>query len=135
MKRDKRCVRASFCFSSRRRHTSFSRDWSSDVCSSDLPASNNRTDGRANSTCGKKNTDAGSCALTHGKYSFAKNCQQREDPTTQPPSGFHKQQSQHARSSFYVACPFDCLADTQSAADSELTLLARRTFGQTHACN
>src|SRR5690606_40306371 len=25
-------------FSSRRRHTSFSRDWSSDVCSSDLPA-------------------------------------------------------------------------------------------------
>src|SRR6266700_7144326 len=26
----------SFCVSSRRRHTSFSRDWSSDVCSSDL---------------------------------------------------------------------------------------------------
>src|SRR5690606_40891422 len=33
---------SSFCrcffFSSRRRHTRFSRDWSSDVCSSDLPA-------------------------------------------------------------------------------------------------
>src|SRR5690606_24152503 len=28
-----------FCFSSRRRHTRFSRDWSSDVCSSDLAAS------------------------------------------------------------------------------------------------
>src|SRR5690606_39587725 len=27
-----------FCFSSRRRHTRFSRDWSSDVCSSDLRA-------------------------------------------------------------------------------------------------
>src|SRR5690606_40055839 len=27
----------SFFFSSRRRHTRFSRDWSSDVCSSDLP--------------------------------------------------------------------------------------------------
>src|SRR5690606_39337965 len=27
-----------FCFSSRRRHTRFSRDWSSDVCSSDLEA-------------------------------------------------------------------------------------------------
>src|SRR5207302_2241952 len=27
-----------FFFSSRRRNTSFSRDWSSDVCSSDLPA-------------------------------------------------------------------------------------------------
>src|SRR5690606_39179337 len=29
-----------FFFSSRRRHTRFSRDWSSDVCSSDLPAFN-----------------------------------------------------------------------------------------------
>src|SRR6266511_5737984 len=29
-------IRACFFFSSRRRHTSFSRDWSSDVCSSDL---------------------------------------------------------------------------------------------------
>src|SRR5690606_15920333 len=31
-----RCDRALFFFSSRRRHTRFSRDWSSDVCSSDL---------------------------------------------------------------------------------------------------
>src|SRR5687768_15436072 len=30
-------VHAVFFFSSRRRHTSCSRDWSSDVCSSDLP--------------------------------------------------------------------------------------------------
>src|SRR5690606_40723736 len=30
----------SFFFSSRRRHTRFSRDWSSDVCSSDLVSSN-----------------------------------------------------------------------------------------------
>src|SRR6266511_5841196 len=30
---------AGFFFSIRRRHTRFSRDWSSDVCSSDLPAS------------------------------------------------------------------------------------------------
>src|SRR5690606_39528031 len=29
-------IRAFFFFSSRRRHTRFSRDWSSDVCSSDL---------------------------------------------------------------------------------------------------
>src|SRR5690606_39285770 len=29
-------LRVVFCVSSRRRHTSFSRDWSSDVCSSDL---------------------------------------------------------------------------------------------------
>src|SRR5690606_40128477 len=31
-----RTSRAIFFFSSRRRHTRFSRDWSSDVCSSDL---------------------------------------------------------------------------------------------------
>src|SRR5690606_39468283 len=30
------CFRFLFFFSSRRRHTRFSRDWSSDVCSSDL---------------------------------------------------------------------------------------------------
>src|SRR5690606_41162541 len=35
---DTRCLRLAdrFFFSSRRRHTRFSRDWSSDVCSSDL---------------------------------------------------------------------------------------------------
>src|SRR5690606_40699798 len=31
-----------FFFSSRRRHTRFSRDWSSDVCSSDLSSSSTR---------------------------------------------------------------------------------------------
>src|SRR5690606_40743110 len=31
-----------FFFSSRRRHTRFSRDWSSDVCSSDLPRPSSR---------------------------------------------------------------------------------------------
>src|SRR5690606_40615232 len=31
-----RLLSSSFFFSSRRRHTRFSRDWSSDVCSSDL---------------------------------------------------------------------------------------------------
>src|SRR5690606_40835532 len=31
-----------FFFSSRRRHTRFSRDWSSDVCSSDLVGTNNK---------------------------------------------------------------------------------------------
>src|SRR5690606_40928441 len=32
------CYGCVFFFSSRRRHTRFSRDWSSDVCSSDLPS-------------------------------------------------------------------------------------------------
>src|SRR5699024_11968724 len=31
-----RCLRSSFFFSRRRRHTRSKRDWSSDVCSSDL---------------------------------------------------------------------------------------------------
>src|SRR2546429_3586669 len=31
------CLSSFFFFSSRRRHTRCSRDWSSDVCSSDLP--------------------------------------------------------------------------------------------------
>src|SRR5690606_40819326 len=35
-------VRFVFFFSSRRRHTRFSRDWSSDVCSSDLPEGRRR---------------------------------------------------------------------------------------------
>src|SRR5690606_40944150 len=39
-----------FFFSSRRRHTRFSRDWSSDVCSSDLVERRDRLDStRANS--------------------------------------------------------------------------------------
>src|SRR5690606_40667894 len=36
-----------FFFSSRRRHTIFSRDWSSDVCSSDLPHQLVSTRGRS----------------------------------------------------------------------------------------
>src|SRR5690606_39396653 len=35
-----------FFFSSRRRHTRFSRDWSSDVCSSDLEAVGDLTQGQ-----------------------------------------------------------------------------------------
>src|SRR5690606_40602706 len=34
------CIFVCFFFSSRRRHTRFSRDWSSDVCSSDLEVMN-----------------------------------------------------------------------------------------------
>src|SRR5256885_4544298 len=36
--RERRLYRCSFFFSSRRRHTRLQGDWSSDVCSSDLPA-------------------------------------------------------------------------------------------------
>src|SRR5690606_40208100 len=41
-----------FFFSSRRRHTSFSRDWSSDVCSSDLSAAF-ESHGRSSSASGR----------------------------------------------------------------------------------
>src|SRR5690606_40560553 len=39
-------VLRSFFFSSRRRHTRFSRDWSSDVCSSDLAGGERAAAGR-----------------------------------------------------------------------------------------
>src|SRR5690606_41029706 len=39
---------SSFFFSSRRRHTRFSRDWSSDVCSSDLVTEEFIVEGTAN---------------------------------------------------------------------------------------
>src|SRR5690606_12377396 len=42
-----------FLFSSRRRHTSFSRDWSSDVCSSDLIPAQVGCDAGENVTCPK----------------------------------------------------------------------------------
>src|SRR5690606_40611192 len=42
-----------FFFSSRRRHTSFSRDWSSDVCSSDL--SRHVTGDKKTNKCQKNN--------------------------------------------------------------------------------
>src|SRR5690348_3934755 len=40
-----------FFFSSRRRHTSWTGDWSSDVCSSDLKTPWNRSTRPSNSTC------------------------------------------------------------------------------------
>src|SRR2546430_12660239 len=49
-----------FFFSSRRRHTRFDCDWSSDVCSSDLVGTN---DG----TVSARNTDTGSYLLTLAK--------------------------------------------------------------------
>src|SRR5690606_1468305 len=50
------CIRRiSFCFffSSRRRHTRFSRDWSSDVCSSDLVSPRARASGSLRTLSGK----------------------------------------------------------------------------------
>src|SRR5690606_39278276 len=47
-----------FFFSSRRRHTRFSRDWSSDVCSSDLDRSApSRMGGRRRSAHSRSNSD------------------------------------------------------------------------------
>src|SRR5256886_11258248 len=47
-----------FFFSSRRRHTRFDCDWSSDVCSSDLlrPSNRARCDGSASSPCSLAST-------------------------------------------------------------------------------
>src|SRR5690606_40538191 len=53
-----------FFFSSRRRHTRFSRDWSSDVCSSDLPVEGPRygVAGEAELYVGKVLSDEGAGA-------------------------------------------------------------------------
>src|SRR5690606_40931877 len=59
----------SFFFSSRRRHTRFSRDWSSDVCSSDLlyrvfSTVRSNQSLTAGEWCGRPSTDGG-CAAHH----------------------------------------------------------------------
>src|SRR2546430_12745416 len=53
---------SSFFFSSRRRHTRFDCDWSSDVCSSDLKHTANRTAERLFVTEGDERVDCGGAA-------------------------------------------------------------------------
>src|SRR5690606_39568922 len=53
-----------FFFSSRRRHTRFSRDWSSDVCSSDLQWAPCRIKKRSSEFLGKFRTPLHSSALS-----------------------------------------------------------------------
>src|SRR2546430_3126851 len=56
-----------FFFSSRRRHTRFDCDWSSDVCSSDLPLLDGGTGESGDATC--ETFDApGEWAWTRGRY-------------------------------------------------------------------
>src|SRR5690606_39902598 len=59
--------RRTFFFSSRRRHTRFSRDWSSDVCSSDLTAAIADHVRERDRTCIEPScsTPARSCELDH----------------------------------------------------------------------
>src|SRR5690606_39655318 len=52
-------TRSIFFFSSRRRHTSFSRDWSSDVCSSDLDAGGRPGPGPADGDLGGRGERGG----------------------------------------------------------------------------
>src|SRR5260370_41226175 len=56
-----------FFFSSRRRHTRFKCDWSSDVCSSDLPPVSRHTSGRRESCYLLRSAAEGhSCGLRRG---------------------------------------------------------------------
>src|SRR5439155_4399923 len=48
-----------FFFSSRRRHTRWPRDWSSDVCSSDLPHRGHRRDGGPGAGVGEADIQPG----------------------------------------------------------------------------
>src|SRR5690606_40423573 len=58
-----------FFFSSRRRHTRFSRDWSSDVCSSDLISSRKKRKEETQTT-----PLAGNSTLPDGASLFQANC-------------------------------------------------------------
>src|SRR5690606_40862757 len=66
-----------FFFSSRRRHTRFSRDWSSDVCSSDLDAGQQEADRHGPEVI------AGGHAGTGGEDDVARAEEQREGHETQ----------------------------------------------------
>src|SRR5208337_5067923 len=60
-------LRFFFFFSSRRRHTRYIGDWSSDVCSSDLgggTADSLRTDRKAFPAAGTPTAEAGICRIT-----------------------------------------------------------------------
>src|SRR5690606_40062787 len=63
-------------FSSRRRHTRFSRDWSSDVCSSDLDKQCRRSDGSWDD----------SCKLLDYMVWYSGDCKQNTPPKTTPES-------------------------------------------------
>src|SRR5205809_7291754 len=58
--------RAFFFFSSRRRHTRCSRDWSSDVCSSDLARSDRERDAREQRRVAEVHAHAAERDLAHG---------------------------------------------------------------------
>src|SRR5699024_11938991 len=59
-----------FCFSSRRRHTRSKRDWSSDVCSSDLAPS--ATLAKVTAMSSSHGTEVGVAALRHHQPSRAR---------------------------------------------------------------
>src|SRR5690606_41047656 len=60
--------RRSVFFSSRRRHTRFSRDWSSDVCSSDLTVTVNAVDARWNVVASVTSTARMSTTGVHATF-------------------------------------------------------------------
>src|SRR5690606_41048224 len=68
-----------FFFSSRRRHTRFSRDWSSDVCSSDLDVHPERAFPVVHvaGTNGKGSTSALVCAMRSEERRVGKECRSR----------------------------------------------------------
>src|SRR2546422_7991736 len=84
-----------FFFSSRRRHTRCSRDWSSDVCSSDLPAG--RTDyrcirvNREVFTCRNRDRKSTRLNSSHGYISYAVFCLKKKKKNNIRNSTNHRQ--------------------------------------------
>src|SRR5215475_3620117 len=69
-----------FFFSSRRRHTRFSRDWSSDVCSSDLSPSPTPWGGSSRRTRRGRTSSGGRVASGSEERRVGKECRSRWSP-------------------------------------------------------
>src|SRR5690606_39557875 len=80
-----------FFFSSRRRHTRFSRDWSSDVCSSDLCAP---------ARCPDRHRPAGTVARAHrpGQGRGRPATAPRTPPSRTAPAGFRSEERRVGKS-------------------------------------
>src|SRR2546422_2257331 len=65
------CFLCFFFFSSRRRHTRCSRDWSSDVCSSDLSTHEDRSEVTRPAAVGRKTEKVHACEIHADLFEYA----------------------------------------------------------------
>src|SRR6267143_6237951 len=92
-----------FFFSSRRRHTRWNCDWSSDVCSSDLPPSTRSPPGQPKATGGLPRSSKNASAAPSWKRSWRRSEERRvgkEGRSRWPPH--HKKKKRRGRGSVWI---------------------------------